>query len=132
MLARLVCWILERKNLSQKDREKITNQLLKSIDALPTRAIITINEGKLFIGGAPMEGEKTASLRESATAVLNNPALKIVHDQVLYQAISIGIHQAQTTEQVQFAKAAIWYGQQEIELLKTLSQANYSNSTPGD
>jgi len=99
----------------------LTNQLLTSIHSLPTRAIITVNEGKLFIRGVPLELEKAIALRDSANAVLNNPAYKAVHDQVLYQAVSLGVHQAQTTEQVQFAKAAIWYGQQEVELLKTLT-----------
>lgn len=121
MLVRLVCWLLKYKKLTTHERGLLTNQVLNSIDALPTRAIITLNEGKIFIQGVPLDTEKNYVLREAAESALHNPALKFVHDQVLYQAVSLGVHQAQTVEQIQFSKAAIWYGQQELELLKTLS-----------
>lgn len=127
MLTRIVCWLLNNKILSAKDRVLLTNQVLKSIDSLPTRAILTVDKGQIFVQGVPIEGERAYLIREGAEAALHNLALRLVHDQVLYAAVSLGIHQAQNTEQIQFAKAAIWYGQQEIELLQLLSQQGAKN-----
>lgn len=121
MLTTFICWILSRKKLNASDKQKLTNEILKAIDALPLHAIITVDEGKIFIRGVPLDGERAMVLRESADKAIHNPALQLVHEQALYLAVSLGIHQAQTTEQIQFAKAAIWYSQQEIALLKKLS-----------
>lgn len=128
MLVKLVCWLLKGKQITTKEREILTSQLLRSLNALPTHAIITRDEGKLFINGIEQDGIRASHLRESADQALHNIALQAVHEQVLYQAVSIGVHQAQTTEQMQFAKAAIWYGQEETKLLKTLATPEYANS----
>jgi hypothetical protein len=125
MLINLVCWLLRHKKFNRADKDRVITLLLDKIDALPLHAIITSDEGKLFIRGVAMEGEKAIRLREAAQAALHNPALEFVHEQVLYQAISHGVHLAQTTEQIQFSKAAIWYSQEEVKLLKLLA-----NETP--
>ena len=121
MIIKLVCWLLSLKKLNASQRTLLTNQILKSIDALPLHAIITTDGGKLFIRGTQLDSEKAMVVRASADQALHNAALEFVHEQVLYEAVSLGIHHGMTPEQIQFAKAAIWYSQQEIKLLKTLS-----------
>jgi hypothetical protein len=69
-------------------------------------------------------------LRESALAALNNQALKLVHDRTTFAAITSGLHQASNDQQIGFGKAAIWYGQKEIEFLKLLAGDQNGNFTP--
>lgn len=121
MLVRFICWLLKGKRLSPQERMDLTELVLTKIDYLPSRAIITVRNEVIFINEVPLDNEKAYVVREAANSALKNAALKAVHDQVLYLAVSLGVHQAQTTEQIQFAKAAIWYGQQERELLNTLA-----------
>lgn len=122
MFIRFICWLLSRKSLNTKERQLLTNKILEKIDSLPTHAIITVDGNTFSIRGVPLDGERAIMLRESADNALHNAALNLVHEQVLYQAVSIGIHQANTPEQIQFAKAAIWYSQEEKKLLQMLSQ----------
>ncbi len=121
MLVRLVCWLLSRKTLTSHERTMLTNKVLDTIHAVPTHAIIVADENKLFIGGTELDGERALVMREGAQSALKNPALRAVHEQVLYQAVSLGVHQALTPEQMNFAKAAIWYGEEEVKLLRLLA-----------
>lgn len=121
MFIRFVCWLLRQKRLSSLDRATLTNVVLDSIQALPTHAIITVDENKIFIRGSALDGERALVMREGAQSALNNVALRTIQEQVLYQAISLGVHQALTPEQMHFAKAAIWYGEEEKKLLQLLA-----------
>jgi hypothetical protein len=121
MLIRFVCWLLRHKRLSSLDRTTLTNTILDSVKALPIHAIITVNENKIFIRGTELEGERALVIREGAQSALNNVALRTIHEQVLYQAVSLGVHQALTPEQMSFAKAAIWFGEEELKLLQLLA-----------
>jgi len=129
MLVSFICWLLSKKSLKTDSRMKLTNQILRSIDALPLHSIIKVHEGKIFIRDVPVENEKAIVLRESADSALHNYALQTVHEQVLYEAVSYGVHLSQNIEQIQFAKAAIWYAQKERELLQTLSTGSHTNSS---
>ncbi len=122
MLVSFICWLLKRKTLKTSERQRLTNEILSAIDALPLHAIITVDGNKFSIRGVPLDGDKAIAIRDSASQAIHNQALAFVHEQVLYQAVSLGIHQAHTPEQIQFAKAAIWYAQEEKKLLVALSQ----------
>jgi hypothetical protein len=121
MFVKFVCWLLRRKTLSTHDSIQLTNTVLERIGSFPTHAIITVDGGKILIRGTPLEREKAIVIRESARQALNNIALREVHEQVLYNAIAQSLHSAQNFEQTMFGKAAVWYGQQEIEILKQLA-----------
>lgn len=132
MLVRIVLWLLRRKSLSSAERTLLINQILSATRVFPTHAIITKDGGKIFIRGVPLDVEKAMVLRESALVALSNPALKMVHEQALYDAISLSLHESQNFEQVSFGKAAVWYGQREIELLKTFAGNTSELLTDGD
>jgi len=118
---KLIEWLLKR-DLSWETRSKLTSLVLISVDALPVKDIISVDDdGSLLVGGRKMEIEQAIHLRESARAMLGNTAYKVIRDQVAYQAITLGFHKAETERQILFGKAAIWYGQQEEVLLKLLS-----------
>lgn len=98
------------------------NALLSTVGALPLHAIITAEDEKILIKGVPLEGEFAVKVRESASALLHNAAFQAVREQVLYMAVSQGIHQSLNFDQTYFAKAAIWFGEQEIKLLQALAK----------
>jgi hypothetical protein len=108
--------------LNKENHTKLMNVALDTIGAFPTRAIITTDGGHTFIRGVPLNGERARVVRESAQQALQNVALQIVHDEVLYRSVANTLHTAVNFEGVQFGKASVWYGQQERELLKILAQ----------
>lgn len=133
MLARLTVWLLKHSRVSQEDKILLTNQLLSTVGALPLHATFTVDEtGKLLIRGRPLEYEQAVALRESASNILNSNAWQLVKEQVLYEAISKGVHEALNTDQVLFAKAAIWFCEQQDKTLKVLAQDAGNSLLSGD
>lgn len=65
--------------------------------------------------------EQTLTLRDSAKGALKNKSLQLIHDQVAFAAVSHGVHKLERTEQSFFGRAALWYGQQEREILLALA-----------
>lgn len=120
---RLTKFVLHRADLSLDDRNVLTVHILKKLDAFPLRDMIISNEqGKLLVNGQVLSVEGARALRESARGALQNKARKFVHDQVLFTAINMGVHELERVEQSYFARAAIWWSQQEDLLLATLAQ----------
>jgi len=122
MIVKLTTWLLKRSNLSKKDRMLLTNAILDKLYAIPTRDIITLNEeGRLLVNNVPLDHEKTIQLRDSARAALNSQVRNLVKSQVAYKAVTMGVHKSKDIDELYFAKAAIWWGQQEDDLLKLLA-----------
>lgn len=120
---KLVVKLLKWSDLDIRDRNILTTQILDSLMVLPIYDIIKISEeGSLIINNRPVDIEKARILRESAIAALSNQSLRAVHDQVLFEAVSMGVHNVDRPEQMFFARAAIWYAQHEVNILKTLAQ----------
>jgi hypothetical protein len=124
-IVKLVMWLLKSSNITLEDRNTLTTAILDKLTILPMYDIIKVNEnGQLLINNRIVDLEKAKLLRESAMAALNNQSLKAVHEQVLFNAITMGVHNVITPDQMFFSRAAIWYSQQEIAILKTLAQQN--------
>lgn len=125
LIVKLVIWLLKSSIITLEDRNTLTTSVLDKLTILPMYDIIKVNEnGQLLINNRVVDLEKARLLRESALAALNNQSLKAVHEQVLFTAITMGVHNVTTPEQMLFSRAAIWYSQQEITILKTLAQQN--------
>lgn len=121
---RLAVRLLKKTELSLENRNLLTVFLLDKVGALPFTDIIQRNENQMLVNGVPLDYEKAKALQESAKAVLNNAALKIVWESVAYRAVNNGIYQAETERQIFWARAALWYGQQEKEILRELAGEN--------
>ncbi len=115
--------ILLNKSLTYTQRNELSNIILDNLDALPIRGIINVNdEGEILINGRSLDLEKAIQIREASRVALENKALQIVTEQVIYTAIVNGINKAITPEQMTFNKAAVWFGQEQEKLLKILAQ----------
>lgn len=122
MLVKLVVWLLHRKRITPTERLLLTNELLSTVGSLQIHSIITSDDaGQLHIRGKAVDKDQAFLLRESAGRVLKEPAYQIVREQTLYNAITEGVHKGMTTDQIQFSKSAIWFGEQELNLLKVFA-----------
>lgn len=120
--SKLASFALKRADLSVKDYTNLSRLVLDKSLGLPFKDIIVVDEmGVVWLEDKILDREMRILLQESAKNALNNQARKIIRDQVAFNAIKVGVHSAVTNEQMYFARAAIWWGQQEDILLKTLA-----------
>jgi len=121
--AQIAVALLQDANLSLEDRALLFTAVLGKLALLPLRDIIISdpNTGFLLLNGKEVDLETGRLLREGARAVLNNFAFKTIHEQVRYAAILSGFIKSSSEGQSLTGKAAIWWGDQEIEILKMLA-----------
>ena len=122
MIASFASWALRRMRPGSKGRAILTAAILDSIDAVPLRSMIAIDEHRrVLVRGEPLNPEEFIQLRESARAILNNRATRLIRDQVRFVAINDGYLKSIDPETQIFYKAALWYAQSEKELLQELA-----------
>lgn len=122
MAIRLALWLLKRP-LTLSQRNLLTTAILERLGALPIRSSLSVNEttGEILVSGTPIDLDHARVLFEGAKQLLNNPVLKILWDQVAYNAIGFGVHKAENETQMYFARAALWWSQEEKRILGELS-----------
>lgn len=131
-IARLAILALKDSNMDLEDRSLCTAALLNGLNALPLRSIISTNEqGVLLINGKVVEREKFVQLSQSAKSALDSTARRLINDQVTYAAVEMAVHKALTTDQIMFAKAALWYIKEEESLYRLLAGEETSPGLPG-
>lgn len=124
MIVKLVEWALNHKSLSEKDRQALLTIILKSVDAVPLRAMITIDENRqILVNGKQVSEEQRESIVNGARSALNNPALALVRENVRFSAINIGYLQNEKADPYRevFYKSALWYAQEEKNVLTELA-----------
>ena len=105
---KLVKWLMTR-DLTLDQRNSLVINILDNLGALPIYDIIDVsNTGQILIDGRELDIEKARILREGAKIVIDNPAFKITNERVLYQAVTMGVHNVENPSQMLFARAAIW------------------------
>lgn len=120
-VVKVVCWLLKR-DLSVQDRIVLTNTLLEQLGALPFSAIIKVSDsGHITVRDKPLDAELYGSLKESAKAALENPAIQLMWEANAFEAVEFGVHQGLNEYHLLFAKTALWNGQQERKFLKELA-----------
>lgn len=119
-ITRIVIKLLRWSKLPIQDRIALTSALLDKFNA-PREIIKTMPDGRMLIDGRAITIETARVLRESALATLNSQARKFVQEQVAFKAITLGVHNGDAVEKLFFCRAALWWGQEEEELLKTLA-----------
>src|SRR3990167_4504919 len=117
----LMGWLLKSR-LSMENRIALTTLLLDKLNFIPAKDIIWMNEtGRLEINGQEVTLEMAAKLREGARRDLLSNSLKIIREQVAFRAVAIGVHNGDTAEKIMWARVALWWQQQEKELLELLA-----------
>lgn len=112
-LIKLISGWLKGTDLSIEERTLLSQAVLKQLGALPIHDVIKVEKGSLYVNGRLVDEDLRMKLRESARGLLSNQAFQYVRNQVLFGAITHGIHKGGSDIALLFSRAAIWYGQQE-------------------
>ena len=116
-----VAEFLKSSALSVEDKNLLINVLLERLNAFPATSIIQQrNDGRLLINGQLVDVEKARQLREGALSLLQSSVRKLIKDQVAFIAVKKGVHEGVSPESIMFSKVAIWWSNEEDELLKLL------------
>ena len=103
----LACRLL-RQSLTLQERTKLTGAILEGLDAVPLVEALKIDGTQVTAQGRMLDYAKTAQLRASARAMLNNDAHALVREQVLVMAGTRAVIEGDTPEKLYFYRAAIW------------------------
>lgn len=120
---KLAIVLLNNSRIGNDDRQLLTSALLVNLGALPLRARIVVDDaGQIFVNELQMTVESARQMHDGSKAMLTNFARKFVREQVTYMAILKGVHENTSPEQGLFAKAALWFYQEEEDLYRRLAQ----------
>lgn len=89
-------------------------------------AITTDAANRILVHGKPVSAEQLMTLRETAASTLRSPARNLIHEQVRFMAIDRGFFQSDDPKAQVFYKAALWYAEQENDLLTQLAADSYT------
>ena len=106
-----------KSNLSIEDRVALTTVLLDKLAVLPIDNTFVVNHKGIIIGGKDLDKEQAINFVESCNALKDNFARKVIHEQIRFLAVNMGIHNCLSLDTMFFAKASLWVLQQESELL---------------
>ena len=123
LTTKLLARQLRNSALPKEDRVFLTNLMLESLNVVRIRDIIRVQaDGTLEVNGQSLDFESSIRLREGARMLSESQVRKFLQDSVAFRAIQLGVHKALTPEELIFSKAALWWGEQENELLKILAE----------
>ena len=127
---RLVGFAFARADLTIEDRNRLVVHILDNVQAPIRDTIYTDNEGNLIVNGRSLNIEEMKQLREHARSALDNKALLLIRQQVMYEAFLIAIaSKARNDLDLYFSRAAVWWGNAVEQKLNILAQRN---PEPGD
>lgn len=114
--------LCKNKSLNIEERQMLTAMLLDKLGALPLHAKIKMDKtGAVIVNGRPLNFEQAERLKQAATAMQNNAARNLVRESVAFMAIVDGVHKNISPEMGLFAKAALWWLQEEDALYALLA-----------
>jgi hypothetical protein len=113
---------LKKADLSIEDRVALVTILLDKLGAFPIGEMVQVSLNGIAINGKELDGDQVLNFRESASLLKENFARKVINEQLKFKAMEMGIHKSTTIEQLLFAKAVIWFINEENILLQSLSE----------
>ena len=106
---------LKDKELTKKERLFLLNYFNKEINSFPVDDDIKITpEGLILANGRVLSLEQRELFLTGAKSLKSNYAFNLIADQVMFQAIKVGLHEAKDIDQLYFTKSALYF----IDLFK--------------
>lgn len=106
---------LKTHELNREQRVELLNYFNKQINAFPIdNSIVLLPNGGILANGKPMSLEQRELFLQGAKSLLSNTAFNLIADQVVYQAMKKGLHDATDFDSVYFSKTALYF----IDLFK--------------
>lgn len=123
-LTKLILLALKSSKIEGKEKNKIINALLENIGVLPIKDAISIDEqGRILVRGKPITDMDMAnSIKQGASAILDNGTRKIVKEQLMVEAGKILLYMSKTPEDLLFAKAIVWTINNEDKIYNNLAK----------
>lgn len=124
MTAPLISWnsvknYLDTHELTREQRIDLLNYFNKQINAFPIQDCVVIQPtGMILANGKQMTLEQREAFLQGARALLSNQAFNLIADQVVYQSMKVGIHDATEMDHLYFSKTAMYF----IDLFKKYLQ----------
>lgn len=124
MTAPLISWnsvkdYLDTHELTREQRIDLLNYFNKQINAFPVQDCVVIQPtGMILANGKQMTLEQREAFLQGARALLSNHAFNLIADQVVYQSMKVGIHDATEMDHLYFSKTAMYF----IDLFKKYLQ----------
>lgn len=116
---------LQTKKLSQEERILLFNYLNKSLNIFPINDVVVFRkDGALLYNGVEMSLEQVQNFKQSVRSIKDNPAFRVITDQILFKAIQTGVHLGLSTDQIIFSKAAIYFITQFKEQIDLFDKLN--------
>lgn len=112
---------LKKAGLSLEDRTALVTALLDKLGAFPIGDMIITTPTGISINGRDLNPEQYIHFREQVVALKDNFARKMINEQLRYKATVIGVHESNTIDELLFAKAIIWFINEENILIEKLS-----------
>lgn len=101
---------LEVNELTREQRTELLNYFNKQINAFPIDDCVVIHPtGMILANGRQMTLEQREAFLQGAKTLLSNTAFNIIADQVVYQAIKKGLHDATDIDHLYFSKTAMYF-----------------------
>lgn len=101
---------LDKKSLSQEGHLRLLGILTKTLNSFPLENVVLINnQGATCANGRELTMEELVKFRQSISALRENWAFQLLGDQILFEAIKIGIHEGHTIERLMFSKSVIYF-----------------------
>lgn len=117
LATRLAIWLLKESRIGNEERQLLTAAMLAKLGALPIRATVSIDGvGRVYINERPLTLDAAKLLHEGSKLLLKSFARRVVRETVTFMAIKKGVHENVSPEQGLFAKAALWFMQEEESL----------------
>lgn len=106
---------LRTRTLNREERIDLFNYFNKEINAFPIDdSVVITTTGMILANGRQMTLEQRESFLQGAKALSNNVAFNLIADQVVYQSMKVGMHEATKMDDVYFSKTALYF----IDLFK--------------
>lgn len=124
LITKLVVLLLKNNKIENIEKTKILNALLDNIGVLPIKDAVSLNEqGQILLRGKPIIDVDVAnSLRQGASAILDNGTRKVVKEQLMAEAGKILLYKSKTPEDLLFAKAIVWVALTEDNIYNDLAK----------
>lgn len=114
---------LETHKLSREERVDLLNYFNKEINAFPIEDCVVITPaGGVLANGKLLTLEQRESFLQGAHALLSNTAFNLIADQVVYQAMKVGLHDATEMDHLYFSKTALYFVDLFKKYLQTLDK----------
>ena len=121
LLVRIVCYLL-KVELTTQQKTRLIGAILDTSNAVPLSEVITFGQnGMIYVQGKLIDQEKAIQLRESARLLINNGAMNLIYEQVRHIAGTRGVAEGDTPEKLVFYRAALWWGEKELETIVRLA-----------